>query len=142
MGDEVKASEAARALAEEESIDLTEVEGTGADGQVTKPDVERAIQARDADDGEDLDEQSVEEEEAAEEAEGEKLFYAEFNPKLGDQERLVLHDAEGNSRLFLNSDPNSRLLTGTQFEEFNRIPHPPTPEHPNGFKYLVKGKEA
>lgn len=38
-------SEAARKLAEAAGIDLDQVEGTGKDGGVTKPDVERAIQA-------------------------------------------------------------------------------------------------
>lgn len=42
----VEASDAARKLAEAEGIDLEDVEGTGADGGVTKPDVEKAIAAR------------------------------------------------------------------------------------------------
>ena len=135
--DEVKATDAARTLAEDEGINLAAIEGSGTDGQVTKPDVEQAIEARDAEGDEGGDEQPLEEQ-----AEGEKLLYAEFNPKLGDQERLVLHDAEGNGRLFLKSDPNSRIVTESQFEEFNRWPHPPTPEHPNGFKYLIRGREV
>ena len=137
MANEVKASEAAKALAEEEGLDLASIDGTGADGQVTKPDVERAIEARAAEGDGAAGEAPVEEQ-----AEPEKFLYAEFNPKLGDQERLVLHDAQGNGRLFLKSDPNSRIVTEGQFEEFNRWPHPPTPEHPNGFKYLIRGREV
>lgn len=38
-------SEAARKLAEEKGIDLTKVTGTGANGAITKPDVEAAIAA-------------------------------------------------------------------------------------------------
>lgn len=42
----VEASDAARKLAEEQGIDLEDVDATGADGGVTKPDVEKAIAAR------------------------------------------------------------------------------------------------
>lgn len=43
--DEVpKASAAAAELAEQHGIDLTDVDGTGAGGMITKPDVERLIQ--------------------------------------------------------------------------------------------------
>jgi pyruvate/2-oxoglutarate dehydrogenase complex dihydrolipoamide acyltransferase (E2) component len=40
---QVEATHAAEELAEEEGIDLSEVEGTGKDGKVTKPDVEAAL---------------------------------------------------------------------------------------------------
>lgn len=39
---EVEATEGARALAEERGIDLSKIQGTGADGRVTKADVEAA----------------------------------------------------------------------------------------------------
>jgi pyruvate/2-oxoglutarate dehydrogenase complex dihydrolipoamide acyltransferase (E2) component len=42
---EINASTAARTLAEEAGIDLTTVTGTGADGNITKPDVQNAIDA-------------------------------------------------------------------------------------------------
>ncbi len=46
--DEVDATDAAVDLAKSESVDLSEVEGTGKDGRVTKPDVETFLeQARD-----------------------------------------------------------------------------------------------
>lgn len=41
---EVDATPAAAELAEEKGVDLTEVEGTGKDGRVTKPDVEKAAE--------------------------------------------------------------------------------------------------
>lgn len=41
---EVEATPAAEALAEEKGVDLAEVEGTGKDGRVTKPDVEKAAE--------------------------------------------------------------------------------------------------
>lgn len=41
---EVEATPAAEALAEEKDVDLTEVEGTGKDGRVTKADVEKAAE--------------------------------------------------------------------------------------------------
>jgi pyruvate/2-oxoglutarate dehydrogenase complex dihydrolipoamide acyltransferase (E2) component len=41
---EVDATPAAEELAEEEGVDLSEVEGTGAGGRVTKPDVEAAVE--------------------------------------------------------------------------------------------------
>lgn len=40
---EVEATPAAEKLADEAGVDLTQVEGTGKDGKVTKPDVEAAI---------------------------------------------------------------------------------------------------
>jgi len=43
--DEVNASKAARELADEAGIDLSDVEGTGKDGTVTKGDVQKAIDA-------------------------------------------------------------------------------------------------
>lgn len=44
--DEIDATEAAMQLADDEDIDLAEIEGTGKDGRVTKGDVESAIDAR------------------------------------------------------------------------------------------------
>lgn len=43
-----KATESAQKLAAENDVDLSEVEGTGADGQVTQPDVAKYIADRDA----------------------------------------------------------------------------------------------
>ena len=43
MSDTIKASKAAADLAEEHGIDLLTVTGTGADGQITKPDVEKLV---------------------------------------------------------------------------------------------------
>lgn len=40
---EVKATTAAKQLAEEEDLDLSEIDGTGKDGKVKKPDVEDAL---------------------------------------------------------------------------------------------------
>lgn len=45
QSDGPKATEAARKLAEENGIDLATVEGTGADGQITKGDVEARLSA-------------------------------------------------------------------------------------------------
>lgn len=53
-GDEpeaVKVSDAAAKLAEELDVDLSEVEGTGKGGSITKADVEDAANASDEDDG-------------------------------------------------------------------------------------------
>lgn len=41
--DSTKASQAAKDLAAENNLDLSQVPGTGADGQITKPDVEAAL---------------------------------------------------------------------------------------------------
>lgn len=46
-GDEVQASDAVKAFAAEHDIDLTTIEGTGANGNIVKKDVEAAIKARD-----------------------------------------------------------------------------------------------
>ncbi|MFG5862716.1 E3 binding domain-containing protein [Metapseudomonas sp. CR1201] len=43
---EVKASKAAKALAESAGVDLSKVTGTGNDGAITKPDVEAFITAQ------------------------------------------------------------------------------------------------
>ncbi|MCY1289458.1 e3 binding domain protein [compost metagenome] len=43
---EIKASKAAKALAESSGIDLSKVVGSGADGAITKPDVEAFIAAQ------------------------------------------------------------------------------------------------
>jgi uncharacterized protein YutE (UPF0331/DUF86 family) len=66
--EEINATEAAVALAEEHKIDLQEIEGTGEDGQITEADVQRVIDAEpgdkpgegeedDADDGDDKGEE-------------------------------------------------------------------------------------
>lgn len=52
-GETVHVSEAAATLAESEGIDLSEIEGTGKGGNITKGDVEKAIAARDEDEGDD-----------------------------------------------------------------------------------------
>lgn len=43
--DEVDATPEARKLAEEGDVDLSRIEGTGSDGKVTKPDVEKHLEA-------------------------------------------------------------------------------------------------
>ncbi len=43
---EIKASKAAKSLAEAAGVDLAKVVGTGADGAITKPDVEAFIEAQ------------------------------------------------------------------------------------------------
>lgn len=43
--EEVSASQAARDLASEHGIDLSQVEGTGKDGSITKGDVEKLVSA-------------------------------------------------------------------------------------------------
>lgn len=48
--DEVDATESARDLANSEGVDLNDVEGSGEDGRVTKPDVENYIAERDSGD--------------------------------------------------------------------------------------------
>lgn len=48
---EVAATDSARALAEEQGIDLTTLEGTGKEGRILKGDVERALRAREESDG-------------------------------------------------------------------------------------------
>lgn len=40
----VEATEAAAALADEKGVDLTEIEGTGAHGRITKADVEKVAE--------------------------------------------------------------------------------------------------
>lgn len=45
------ATEAAVELAEEHGIDLSEVEGTGVDGRITKPDVEALLDEGELDEG-------------------------------------------------------------------------------------------
>lgn len=49
-GAEIDATDGAKELAEEENVDLTQVEGTGQDGRVTKSDVEDYIAAQDNND--------------------------------------------------------------------------------------------
>lgn len=49
---EVDATDSARELANSEGVDLNEVEGTGADGRVTKGDVENYLADRSQDDDE------------------------------------------------------------------------------------------
>lgn len=41
-----EATDAARQYAQEQGIDLNQVRGSGAGGQITKPDVERAVSER------------------------------------------------------------------------------------------------
>ena len=43
MTEEVEATDAAVELAEEEGVDLSEIEGTGSDGKVLKSDVQDAL---------------------------------------------------------------------------------------------------
>ena len=56
---EIDATEAALELAEELGVDLSEVEGSGIDGRITKPDVEAVLLV----DDEDTDEEDESEEE-------------------------------------------------------------------------------
>lgn len=47
VSDDVEATDSAKELAEAESVDLRQVKGTGADGKVTKGDVEKFVAERD-----------------------------------------------------------------------------------------------
>ncbi len=47
--DDVEITDAARELAEEHGLDLSEIEGTGKEGRILKSDVDKAIKARDED---------------------------------------------------------------------------------------------
>lgn len=58
-----KVSKAARTLAKAEEIDLSTIEGSGANGGITVTDVKNAIAARDAEEEETGDEEPAEEEE-------------------------------------------------------------------------------
>lgn len=42
-GEDVEASDAARALADEQDVDLKDVTGTGSGGRITKADVQKAV---------------------------------------------------------------------------------------------------
>lgn len=131
MEADVKATDGAKVLAEEKGIDLASVDGTGSGGQVTKGDVEQAAgaQASGADAG------------AADvPAEQEQMVLAEFNENLGDLDKLVLYDSEGNAHTLLVSNPSTRVMTASQFEDLNQAKHAPTAAYPNGFKYLKRGR--
>lgn len=43
-GPELKVTSAAEALADEEGVDLSEIEGSGSDGRITKADVEASVE--------------------------------------------------------------------------------------------------
>jgi pyruvate/2-oxoglutarate dehydrogenase complex dihydrolipoamide acyltransferase (E2) component len=124
--EDVKATDGAKALADERDVDLSSVEGTGSGGQVTKGDVEKA-----------LDSSPV-----GATPEPEKMILAELNPKLGDLDRLVLYDSEGSPRTLVGSSPATRIMSKSEFEDLSQAKHPPTPDYPQGFKYLLKGREV
>ena len=45
-GEEVEITDAARKLADENGIDVTTIEGSGEGGNIVKPDVEKAVEAK------------------------------------------------------------------------------------------------
>ena len=127
------ASPQAEEKAGELGIALADVEGTGKDGAATVQDVEAASEPQSSPAG-DAPAEPV--------AEEEKMILAELNPKLGDLDKLVLYDSEGNAHTLVGSNPSTRIMSESLFGDLSREKHPPTPAHPNGFKYLIKGREV
>jgi 2-oxoisovalerate dehydrogenase E2 component (dihydrolipoyl transacylase) len=126
------ASPQAEEKAQELGVALEDVEGTGKEGRATVEDVQRTADNAGSASGNS---------EAAVQP-PEKLIYADINPKLnlGEWDKLEVFDSEGNSRV-LTSDPSSRIMSESEFDDFN-TKHPPTHEHPNGFAMLLKGREV
>jgi len=123
--EEPKATQAAKDLAEEQGVDLATVKGSGADGQITKEDVKGVLPS--------------DEEQEPESESPEKLYYGILNPKV-QTDRVALTDAQGNEFLLV-ADPvtgivQGRVFSASELDELNKQ------KAPEGFKYLLKGREA
>lgn len=91
---ETKATEAAQRKAEEASVDLASIEGTGADGAITAGDVEQEIAKR--------------------EAANQETFSAVVNPRL-DAAEYVAPDG----RRFGRDAGENDKLTSAEYDELN-----------------------
>lgn len=89
-----KATDAAKKAADEQDVNLEQVEGSGESGKVTKADVMAAAE------------------------EPEAYFYAEFNPRLK-RNALVVEGFDGQDVKLERDDPQTRLMSQSEFDFYN-----------------------
>lgn len=107
----MKATDGAKSLAEEQGIDISGIEGSGKEGQVTKADVEAAL---------------------SEEPVQEKMFRVQLSPKLDRLSRLEMVASDGTVYVLSPDEPRSMELPESVIDDLNaQMP----------FEYLLKGKE-
>lgn len=106
---ETKATEAAQRRAEEAGLDLADIEGTGAEGQVTAQDVDKAIAAAE-EQAEALRRSEEEAAQAAAEQEAQELVVVKLNPALV-EEGVTTVEAGGRTW------PNKKPVTRADFEQ-------------------------
>ena len=144
----VKASDAAKELAEKEGIDLAGVKPTGAGGNVVVGDVERAVSERadtvpgaategatGSDEGSATPPNPPAAEDGASDGEtpDERLFEAKINPELyGTPVSVRIGE-----KVYQNGTP----VTQAELDVLKGHKSGATAEHPGGVQYVLKGKE-
>lgn len=125
---EIKATDAAREKAERAGLNLSALleKGTGKDGLITGPDVDKAV---------------AEVEEAVEETVvitgEEERFYVNLNPEMG-RIKHVAATINGESRKVYDGD----TMNASEFEEARQARTGPLYGHPNGVQMILKGGKA
>lgn len=119
MAKDAKATDAAKELADELQVDLAKVEGSGSEGQVTKPDVEAAL--------------------ADPAALSEELYYVELHEGVG-----LMSPTGGvlvGERLFHPGSENPlNVVSKSEWEEkYKGLLGAPSPSYPEGTPLLKKG---
>lgn len=119
MAKDTKATEAAQATADEFGIDVAQVEGSGAEGQVTKPDVEAAL--------------------ADPSALADELHYVELHDAVGFMSPTSSVMVGG--RVFEPGSNNPmNVVSASEWEKhYEGAVGPPTPDYPEGHPLLKKG---
>lgn len=128
MADDIKASKAAQGLAAEKDLDLSSVDGTGSDGQVTKSDVERAAEEAKA--------QEIQEQASQEPPE---YYYVEWAPHIGQFSPVT--DISVSGRTFIKgSKQPQNIVSKEDWENIYRDAlGPPSMDFPEGEPLLQKG---
>lgn len=109
-------TDSAQQAADDLGVDLAQVSGSGAEGRITKADVEAAHAVQ------------TEEQRVAEE----KYYRARINPALYNVTSVSIGGKE-----YLAGTP----ITGAEYEALKEHRSTPTPEHPTGVQLVLRGKE-
>lgn len=130
---QVKATDAAKELAKENGVDLGAVKPSGAEGSVTKTDVEEVIakQQEAAAANEAAQAAALAESGALEEA---RMFEARLNPELPGSAPDSIRIGD---KVYSNGTP----ITQEEADGLKQFKSGPSAEHPGGVVYVLKGKE-
>lgn len=124
MAKETKATDAAKDFADQMGAELSQVEGSGAEGQVTKPDVEAALASG----------------EAIPEAEEEFYLVLAGDATLMSPTTSVV---VGERAFYPGENDPRNIVSASEWEEkYKGAVGPPTEEYPKGLPLLKKGGKA